>query len=45
MAWLCPPVSMRVLSTSEAIPADISIDRDLADPAAVSPHAVSLSLV
>lgn len=47
MAWLCPPVSTRVLSTSQAIPADISIDRDLADAAAASPHlspAISLSL-
>lgn len=36
MACLSPPVSMRVLSTDLAIPADISIDRDLADNAAVS---------
>lgn len=38
MAWLCPPVSTRVLSTSQTIPVDISIDRDLADAAAASPH-------
>lgn len=37
MVWLCP-VSMRVLSTDEAMPADISIGRDLADTAAASLH-------
>lgn len=36
MAWLCPPVSMRVLSTDQAILADISIDRDSFDTAAAS---------
>lgn len=36
MARLCPPVSMRVLSTDQAIPADISIDRDSLDTAAAS---------